>query len=184
MAEYRINGYELYSTFGFIPDGERVTANSFEILNTPKPTPSYDWEDENGIEYNLLAPTLFQPKVFTLKGALVLNTIDDYKAARIAINTVFTQNYVTLESMDLGIKVNAKLKPGSITWERKTNMYGKIIVFVQFQFDEVMDLMPFKDESAFSFDVNIERDLISTIVDNTIYRFYLNNRGELIMTTG
>jgi hypothetical protein len=146
MASYKINGYDLLLAFGIIPDQDKATASSFEGPADPVPLFSHDWG--NGIiEYNLV-PRDTQPKVFMIKGTLVADSIDEYMATTMAIESVIYQDYVTLEEVELDIKANAILRAG-IEWKRITNLTSdKILVSVQLQFDEVKQDVPYKDDGG------------------------------------
>lgn len=143
MADYKVNGYDLVSAFGIIPDADFTTADSFEKPADPVEVFSHTWED-GVVEYDLLAPSRVKPRLFTIKGTLLADSLSEYLATKAGIESVFNQNYVTLEQIDTGEKANAKLKGGG-NWHRITNLSSsKIAVQVQFQFDEVLQDMPYK----------------------------------------
>ena len=147
MADYKVNGYDLVSAFGIIPDADYTTADSFEKPADPVEVFSHTWED-GVVEYDLQAPVQLKPRLFTIKGTLIAATLADYAAIKLALNSILFENYVTLEMVDLGIKANAKLKGGA-SWHRITNLSSsKIAVQVQFQFDEVLQDVPFKDSGS------------------------------------
>lgn len=164
MASYKINGYDLYLAFGLLPDQDRSTANSFESTPDVVPVFSHDWG--NGIiEYDLLSPTYLKPKVFVLKATFLTESLEEYKLTKLAIESVIYQNYVTIEEIELEEKYNAKLRPGSVSWNRLTNFVSyKILVAVQFQFDEVKQNVPFKDDGRenITFLVNSEMKFYNT----------------------
>jgi hypothetical protein len=168
MASYKINGYDLLLAFGIIPDQDKTTASSFEGPADPVPLFSRDWG--NGIiEYNLV-PRDTQPKVFTIKGTLIADSIEDYKATKMAIESVIYQDYVTIEEVELGDKYNALLKQ-DIEWKRITNLTAdKICVSVQFQFDEVKQDVPFKDDDS---------QYITFLVDSQL-RYYNTQDNKFI----
>jgi hypothetical protein len=143
---YKINGYDLYAAFGIYPDQDRTTADSFEKPAEPVEVFSHNWG--NGVvEYDLNATPQLKPRLFTIKGTLYVETFADYQATMLAVNTVLYENYVTLESTAVGVKVNAKLK-GIPTWNRLTPLDGKIAILVAFQFDEVLQAAEFKDNGT------------------------------------
>ncbi len=163
MADYKVNGYDLVSAFGIIPDADYTTADSFEKPADPAEVFSHTWED-GVVEYDLQAPVQLKPRLFTIKGTLLAATLSDYAAIKLALNSILYENYVTLEMVDLGIKANAKLKGGA-SWHRITNLSSaKIAVQVQFQFDEVLQDAPFKDagSNSLTFMVDNEGHFITT----------------------
>ncbi|WP_114937581.1 hypothetical protein [Mucilaginibacter endophyticus] len=144
----KINGYDLYLAFGIVLNNDRSTANSFEVPNDVNPVFSHAWED-GVIEYDLDATPTLAARVFTISGYIVVDNVDDYMATRMALTTVIYQNYVTVEDDGkLGIKVNARLKPGTIKWNRKSTLDGirPIVVELSFQLDEVLQNVPYKDD--------------------------------------
>jgi hypothetical protein len=158
----KINGYGLFSAFNIKLNADRSTANSFETPNNVNPVFSHTWED-GVIEYDLQATPTLEPRVFNISGWLVADTVDDYLATRFALTSVINQNYVTIEDDTLGIKVNARLKPVSIKWNRRTPLDERIIVEVSFEFNEVLQPMPFKDNGS---------DTITYLVDSE-RRYYI-----------
>jgi len=180
MATYKINGYDWQIATTLEMDGDRTTADSFEAPAEVVEGYSYTWP--NGVvEYDLLAPVQFKPRLFTFKGTLYFNNLADYLAGRTAVFTLIRQNYVTLEMVEIGVKANAKIKTG-ITWHRLTHLTGRIAVAVQFQFDEVLQSTPFKDFGTYSFEVDDNRDLIATTAAGSLYNFSLDTTGHLIRT--
>jgi hypothetical protein len=171
MATYKINGYNLELAFGIHPDQDKSTADSFESLPDVVPGFSRDWGD-GVIEYDLAAPIVLKPRVFYIKGTLVANSLDEYQATRMAITTVLYENYVTLEQVESNSKFNAKLRPGGMLWHRLTTLNGKIAVAVQFQFDEVKQNVPFKDNGS---------ENIIYLVDSQ-KRFYNTQQNQFITT--
>ncbi len=168
MAEYRINGYGLYLGAGIIPDSDRTTANSFEKPADMADVFSHEWDD-GFIEYDLSAPVKYKPRLFIIKGRLIADSIESYKLGRDTLNFLLFQNYVTLEQVDLGIKANARLKNGANTWSRRTNLTdSKIIVDVEFQFDEVLQEVPFKNGGG-------ERIIYLTDSQGRFYNTQTNN---------
>ena len=147
MAEYRIDGYGLYLGAGIIPHSDKSTANSFEKPADIVDVYSHIWED-GVVEYDLDAPVALAPRLFVIKGYLTADNLIDYNAGRQAILDLIYQNYVTLEQVESGVKANARLRKGVAAWNRLTNLDGKIIVEVEFQFDEVLQDVPFKDSET------------------------------------
>lgn len=170
MASYKINGYSLETAFGIHPDGDKTMADSFESFADPVPGYSFDWG--NGvIEYDLASPVHIKPKVLTIKGTLVTESIDDYQLTKMALSSVLYQNYVTLEEIELGLKYNARFKPDGNTWHRLTNLNSnKILVAIQFQFDEVKQNVPYKDDGS---------EYITFLVDNQL-RYYNTQDNRFI----
>jgi hypothetical protein len=170
MASYKINGYNLGLAFGMIPDQDKTTADSFESMPDVLPGYSYDWGD-GIIEYDLTSPVIYKPRVFTIKGTLVADSLENYTATKMAISSVLYENYVTLEQVETELKYNARLRPGGMSWHRLTNLDSKIVVAVQFQFDEVKQSVPYKDNGS---------DDIIYLVDNQ--RRYYNTQGNKFIT--
>jgi hypothetical protein len=144
----KINGYDLYLAFGINLNGDRSTANSFEAPNDVNPVFSHTWED-GVVEYDLDATPTLAPRVFTISGYITVDNVDEYMATQMALESVIYQNYVTVEDDGaLGIKVNARLKPGTIKWNRKTPLDGdrQIVIDMSFQLDEVLQDAPYKDD--------------------------------------
>jgi hypothetical protein len=164
MAGYKINGYDLYLGFGIQPDGDRTTADSFEKPNDVMEVEKYQWA-EGILEFDLEAPVVLVPKVITIKGTMFVDTIEDYIATKLAISTILYGSYVTLEMVDLAIKINARIKPGGNTWHRLTHLVaGKIAVQVQFQFDEILQPAPYIDHG--------DEEII----------YYIDNQGNYYLT--
>lgn len=183
MSLYKINGYDLFTVFGIQPDADNTTADSFEAMNDVKPVETYDWPEEDGIEYDLISPVVLKPRVFVIKGTLFADGLSLYQATKSALAAVLYQQYVTLEMVSLGIKVNGRLQPGGMSWNRVTFLNNtKIVVSVQFRFDEIMQPVPFKDESIYSLEVNSNLHLMAT-TEGSIYKFSLDANGHLILTT-
>ena len=127
-----------------MPDQDKTSADSFEATPDPQPVFSHDWG--NGvIEYDLASPVFVKPKIYTIKGTLFADSIIEYQQKKDAIVAVLYENYVTLEQVEMGIICNAKLRTGGLSWHRLSNITDpKIIVAVQFQFDEVLQDVPYK----------------------------------------
>jgi hypothetical protein len=143
MANYKINGFDLLTAIGIIPDADKTTADSFEAPPEPYAAFSHDWGDM--VEFDLVSATRLKPRVFTIKGALFAHTLSEYEASKTLLTSILNQNYVTLEQVESSVKVNAKLKSDGTSWKRITNLYDeRILVAVQFQFDEVKQSMPYK----------------------------------------
>ncbi|AMR32389.1 hypothetical protein A0256_13635 [Mucilaginibacter sp. PAMC 26640] len=148
MAGYKINGYDLQSALGIIIDQDRATADSFEGPSGTMPVFSKDWG--NGfIEFDLAAPAYIKPKVLTLKGTLTANSLEEYYSTKSIISGLLHQNYVTLTQIESSYKVNARLKDGDLAWHRLTNLdSSKILASFTWQFDEVKQDVPFKDDDG------------------------------------
>ncbi|WP_183560695.1 hypothetical protein [Mucilaginibacter sp. SP1R1] len=166
----KINGYDLYLAFGIKLNGDRSTTNSFEVPNDVNPVFSHTWED-GVIEYDLDATPTLAPRVFIINGWLIVDNLDDYLATKMALETVIYQNYVTIEDTDLQIKVNARLKPGGNKWSRQTDLTGRIIAQVEFQFDEVLQDAPYKDDG---------QPIITYLVDSQL-RYYNTQDNRYII---
>jgi hypothetical protein len=171
MATYKINGYNLELAFGIYPDQDRSTADSFESLPDVVPRFSRDWGD-GVIEYDLTPPVAYMPRVLVIKGTLVANSLDEYQATRMAITTVLYESYVTLEHVEMNLKFNGTLRPRGMSWHRLSDLNGKIGVAVQFQFDEVKQNVPFKDNGS---------ENIIYLVDSQ-KRFYNTQQNQFITT--
>lgn len=170
----KINGYDLYLAFGIALNSDRSTANSFEVPNDVNPVFSHTWED-GVIEYDLDATPTQSPRVFTISGYLTVDNVDNYKATKMALTSVIYQNYVTVEDDGtLGIRVNARLKPNTIKWSRKTPLDGirPIVVDVQFQLDEVLQSAPFKDDG---------HPIITYLVDSQLRYYNTQTNKNLII---
>jgi hypothetical protein len=169
----KINGYDLYSGFGIMLSSDRATTNSFEVPNDPKPVFSHDWGGEDGIEYDLTSPISLAPRVFTITGTMFADTIDNYNASKLALSSVLYGNYVTVEIPELSIKVNAKLKPGGMKWQRLTPITAeRIVAYLSFQLDEVMQDVPFIDNGG---------GTITYLVDNQMRYYNTQNNKFLII---
>ena len=178
---YKINGYDLWTAFGIMADGDRSTADSFERLPEPIEPYSHTWPD-GVVEYDLLAPVKVKPREFTIKGYMLAETIEGYTTQRANLNATIRQAYVTLEHVKLGIKVNAKLKSVG-NWHRLTHFNSdKIAVQFTLTFAEVLQTATYIDDSAIAFNVDANRDLLYTSINNTIFRFSIVD-GNLILTT-
>ena len=170
---YKINGFDLYKALGILTSADRVTVNSFEAPNDVKPAFSHDWQDENGIEYDTTSPVYLQPRVFTIKGTISAIGIDNYNATKMALKYLLYQPYVTIEVPAISVKVNAKLKPGGIKWERQTHLAAyRILANVQFQFDEIMQTLPF---------IDLGIDSIQYLIDSQ-GRFYNTQDNKFLIT--
>jgi hypothetical protein len=167
----KINGYGLFSAFGIILNADRATANSFETPNDVTPVFSHTWED-GVVEYDLQAEPILEPRIFTISGHMVVDNADAYLATRMALTSVINENYVTIEDDTLGIKVNAKRKPGTTKWNRRTPLDERIIVDLSVDFNEVLQPMPFKDSGG---------NNITYMVDSQL-RYY-NTQDNKFMTT-
>jgi hypothetical protein len=168
----KINGYDLYLAFGIILNEDRSTTNSFELPNDVNPVFSHVWED-GVIEYDLNATPTLAPRVFIISGYVIVDNLGDYLATKMALGTVIYQNYVTIEDTDLQIKVNARLKPGGNKWSRHTDLTDKIVAEVEFQFDEVLQTAPYKDDG---------HPTITYLVDSQL-RYYNTQDNKFIITT-
>ncbi|MBB6109707.1 hypothetical protein SAMN05421821_105126 [Mucilaginibacter lappiensis] len=142
----KINGYDLYLGVAIILNGDRSTTSSFEAPNDVNPVFSHTWED--GVtEYDLNAIPTLVARVFQMSGWMVVDNLDDYLASKTALQGIIYQNYVTFEDPEQGIQVNARLKPGSIKWNRLTPLDApRIVTEVSMQFDEVLQDAPFKND--------------------------------------
>lgn len=163
-AVYKINGYDWRDDLGVLPSGDRTTADSFEKPAGTLETEKYQWA-EGILEYDLDSPVYLKPRVFIIKGTMVLATLLDYQAAKVTLTEFLYQNYVTLEAVHLGVKANARLQPDGVEWHRITHLdNGKIAVQVQFTFDEIQQDVPFKDDSAnpLTFMIDNEGNFITT----------------------
>lgn len=164
---YRINGYDLFLAFGILPDADRTTADSFENpIRDMAEVFSYTWPD-GVVEYDLQAPVKFKPRVFTIKGTLIVDNQADYEATKDALSSVIHAPYVTLEMVSTGIKVNARIRNGGSQWNRITHLEGKIAVKIQMQFDEVMQEALFIDNGQLDivYYVDDERKIYTTMND-------------------
>ena len=178
IPEYRINGYEFYQTVGLVPDGDKTTADSFEKPNVGS-RDKYEW-DEGIVEYNFARPAVIAPRVFVFKGHMVVAGLTDYVAAKSALVSLLA-DYVTLEAVHLGVKANAVAQTDGISWHRLTDLNGQIVVAVEIKFDELLQTLAFKDQSAFSLYVNDDMDLLATTAAGSLNKFSLVD-GHLILT--
>lgn len=144
----KINGYGLIEAFGIETSGDRVTADSFEKPAEPVEGFSHTW-DNGMVEYDLSSPVTFKPRQFVIKGHLIVDTLDEYLITKEAVNAIILGPYVTLEKTDIGFKANAKIS-GIPTWNRLTDLNGKIYVSVAFNFNEVLQPAPFIDDGVLS----------------------------------
>ena len=179
--QYKINGYNLLLLLGFTAHEDRTTADGFEKPAGTMEAEKYQWA-EGILEYDLLSPVLLKPRVFTLKGKMAFENQSSYLATKIVLTGCLYQPYVTLEAVEVGVKANARLQPDGITWHRMTNLDGKIVVDVQFTFDEILQPVPFKTDGEFFFNVDENMDLISTVAPGSLFQFSLNSRKQLILT--
>jgi len=145
---YKINGYDWFSDLGVLTDADRTTADSFEkpagILEAEK----YQWAD-GILEVDLLSPVLLKPRTFVVKGTMVFDSLIEYEAGKAYLNTFLYQNYVTLEAVHLDVKANARIQPDGVSWHRLTPLDApNILVAVTFEFDEIQQDMPFKNEGS------------------------------------
>lgn len=139
----KINGYFIDVDLGISLNGDYSSSSSFEA--PPDVNPVFSVTNESGqIEYDLSRAPTNQPRVFIINGYLQANSIADYKAKRDLLDILIKQNYFTLAD-NKGRKANARLKPISIKWDRKTPLDGNIVVEVGFKMDEVLQPVPYKD---------------------------------------
>ncbi|WPU91786.1 hypothetical protein SNE25_20935 [Mucilaginibacter sabulilitoris] len=144
----RINGYDLYLGVAIVLNGDRSTTSSFEAPNDVNPVFSHVWED-GIIEYDLDATPTLAPRVFSMSGWMVVDNLSDYQASKSALQDIIYQNYVTFEDTEQDIKVNARLKPGTIKWTRLTSLDDRqIVTQVSMEFDEVLQDAPYKDDGG------------------------------------
>jgi hypothetical protein len=164
IAIYKINGYVLNLVLGILPSVDKTTADSFEKPAGIVQAESYQWA-EGILEIDVDAPVILKPRVFIIKGCMIVDNVDDYGATKMALKSLIYQPYVTLEAVHLGEKANARIQPDGISWHRLTNLSNnKIAVNIELRFDELLQPLPFKDNGQ------------ETIT------YYITNGGDYILT--
>jgi hypothetical protein len=140
IGEYIVNGSDLFTLAGFIADGNRTTSNSIERPRNPKPSYSYDFKDENGIEYDLSSPVFEEPRIFRIEGYLFATSEADYKAKKTALEALLKSGVLTIYASQIEETVKARFKSFP-TWERLTKIKGqaKIVVRIAIELDEFIN---------------------------------------------
>lgn len=120
--KYFLNGIDMYLAYGFIPsDG---CLDSLMQEREAKERYSHDWPEENGKEFDLLAPVVFKERKFEFKGYIQALNYADYVAKKEALKAVLYSGVVEVEGVVGGrnyILKNTPLLPSVVTVNRVDN---------------------------------------------------------------
>jgi hypothetical protein len=137
---YKVNGIDLYTAIGFVPDSNRASSNSFEQPYSIKPVFRKKWDDEDGEDIDLTSPRFKEARVFRLEGVMWATSETDYNTKKATLATIFDEPLLAVQAKgDVNTIVNATLKSIPV-WERMTQVKGHdtIVTKIAIELDEVM----------------------------------------------
>lgn len=101
---YKINGVDLYTSYGFAVSAGR---DSFIKRRKTKPRFKNSWPELDGDEYDLTEPLKFEDRTFNLKGYIIANSLAEFEAKEQALfNALNVPGVVTLTNVSLNRTVN------------------------------------------------------------------------------
>jgi hypothetical protein len=145
----KINGIDLYSSCGFLPDSSRETSNSMERPNNPTEVFSHRW-DNGVVEYDTRAIPGKEPRIFKLSGCLHAISEADYNLKTTSLDALVRVPKVVIYHQEIDKTVNAKFKQYT-GWNRLTPIKGssQIITKISMEFDELLGI-EFQEYTVYS----------------------------------
>lgn len=104
VNKYFLDNIDMYSAYGYI-----ATSGSDSMLQLPKRKEplSHDWKDQNGIEYDLSAPPVYETRTISLKGFIVaINEADFWTKYNALKEVLFTNGTKLLRCEEIDTEIN------------------------------------------------------------------------------
>jgi hypothetical protein len=89
LGQYAIDGQDWYGVYGFVVQKVKGKGKDafLKFFDTKTPT-SHDWQDENGVEYDL-SERFYKEKEVLIDGILTADTIDQFWQRHTAMQLLF-----------------------------------------------------------------------------------------------
>lgn len=113
-------------------------ADSFRAFNQPKEGYSYSYGNEDGTEFDLIAPVLKEARIFNLDVWLLANSVTDFNNKFSALdNLLFSPGYRTIYCKHYNVTVKCKIKsfPKNIEAPVNVPFLGTTFYGVQFSIE-------------------------------------------------
>lgn len=141
MIDITIKAKNLRTEFGFWSGPDRTTTDSFMRDNDVKEIYSHDWQDENGIEYDTLAPVKLKPRTFIIEGYIQSTGEIDfwtkYNGLRALIKSAVSLPIVVTIGQQT-ISVNARFTSQTDFKRNSALSENGFPAFISMQFEELL----------------------------------------------
>lgn len=141
MIDITIKAKNLRTEFGFWSGPDRTTTDSFMRDNDVKEIYSHDWQDENGIEYDTLAPIRLKPRTFIIEGYMQSSGESDfwtkYNGLRALLRSAVTLP-IEVKIEQQVISVNARFVAQTDFKRNSSLSENGFPVFISMQFEEIL----------------------------------------------
>ncbi|MCF3107327.1 hypothetical protein LL912_00910 [Niabella sp. CC-SYL272] len=145
-GKYFLNGLDMYTQYGFVP--APGCSDDFLRFRQPKERPFNDWPEYSGKEYDTSDNPVYNDRVFTLRGHIVVSTESEFWTKWNALFTAFdkpgTQTVRVGEfsgdtTQASGFKVFMLEQPEIKRWTRLKDYPGKRAVEFTLKLQEVQN---------------------------------------------